>query len=166
MHLLNIPTVRPTVQQKSDTKDTRASFLDSASSSSDPDQGREDDIATTMKIRETQLPAEAASSDSEASASSFSGDGDEDAVHDGTHPRKKTKIVRTDSDAPGATNTSRFTTQRETMGSKERDTGIGNAVRKAAKKVNEAAHANYRRLKIRSKGSRGGAGNRHVGRRR
>lgn len=149
---------------------------DSTSSAEEERKGAEEE-----EEEETTVFPYPASSDSEHRLSRFSSPTSSAAEEDvesknKPSPHKRRKITFAESNAAGST--SKKTTTHATSEGKQKPNGnpVGEhdirssnleVVRKAAKKVNAAAHANFRRLKIRSsKGAAGGGASGKFGRRR
>ncbi|KAI9722862.1 MAG: regulatory particle non-ATPase [Chrysothrix sp. TS-e1954] len=161
-------TLRPTIKQKPKVDDPqRATFLDSGSSPSsdvEHEQGslsKADDAGGATIIQETQLPFQfsATTSDTDDEDSQGSEYADDDKTDfDGTSRTRKSE-----SSTAALKTTSGPDPQAEVQEPATKSS-IGNQVKKAARKVNQAAHANYRRLNIRSKGGAGKKG--RFGRRR
>lgn len=103
------------------------------------------------QVQETQLDVDQASDDDHASSGSDASDSD--YASDDSHTPKKRKIEH------------KKTVVAQKQAAVEKGSATG-AVKAVAKKISATAHANYRRLKIKSKGGNGGAGGKRFGRRR
>ena len=166
--------LRPTAKQPPRSNSTQPStFLDSASSASTGDEREKrdpsaiDDSADVGVVQETQLPSRFSTTTSDGDENSLASDYDDDDKDelDGTSKARKSESSTA---ALNGSTSMKVKPSGKGIDTPANSSSIGDQVKKAARKVNQAAHANYRRLNIRSKGGGGGggAGKRRFGKRR